>query len=859
MLSEIYIIPWTSYPSRRVRRMDTLSEYQSVAEDSWLLASDYNFNENDGVSTSAVFNDNPETTDQFSGNYLLVCDKSGNVLSRWFVMRVERTTLWDCNQCQVTLRRDVVADGLSNALNALCFVEKGKITSNSNPLIWNKEDMTLNRIKKSETLIKDESGVQWLVGYVPQDAFSGDEASRTIEAEVADLSSIPDSQKFATWEDCPLYPFFQGKTASLPGSSFIEADFVGLRSDNSTGLGVLNAYVNVEATIGETESGTGFIVGKASSGSGYPAQKDPMFSGFYSKDIPPTSSDVVSKVQSIFSAVVPFTALEKAFDDKGVQEVSSDEMADLLQYAGKTIYIEETEVAYRVGATQSSSRSRIELASSAGTYLKANSKSPSKNDWTDGSFTLSSDETSFQFTETSLSKVKMVLSDASTRPHLMDAPYDMFAIPYGDNPLIFNKTTSMGLKTGFRTDKETAMSVAVAIAKTLGSATVYDVQELPYCPCREWLRWTTQRVVSGTKNGYAVWAPESATKEVNFAYPEGSSTPSAALYWCRSSNFSIDVPIDGYPLFDGGTSVGMDAETKASLSGWNEKSAITNKTENQTDMFRLSSPNMSGAFEFSASANKGVSLFHVDCTYRPFNPYIHVSIDFKGLYGSDFGDARGLVCGGDFSIAQLTSAWADYQQNNKNYQAIFDRQVSNMEVSQKYQRIGDIVSGVSGALSAGAQGASAGSMAGPVGAVAGAVAGTLASGAGAIADWNINEALRKEAIDYKKDLFGYSLGNIQALPYGLAKTSAINANNKRFPFLERYSCTEVEKEALKAKIEADGMSVGVIGSIAEYAPEDGEWNYVKAQLIRVEDSSALTANQFTALAEELYKGIYLRR
>ena len=170
-----------------------------------------------------------------------------------------------------------------------------------------------------------------------------------------------------------------------------------------------------------------------------------------------------------------------------------------------------------------------------------------------------------------------------------------------------------------------------------------------------------------------------------------------------------------------------------------------------------------------------------------------------------------------------------------------------------------VLSGISGTLSAGTQGAAVGGIAGPIGAVAGAVAGTLSSGAGAIADWNINEALRKEAIDYRKDLFGYSLGNIQAIPYGLSKTSAINANNKRFPFLERYSCTDVEEMALRAKIEADGMSIGVIGQISEYAPADGGWNYVKAQLVRAQDDHSLTANQLNALAEELYKGIYLRR
>ena len=192
LAKEICIIAWNSYPSRRVRRLETLDEYRGQAEDSWTIAEDFNFDEGDGISTEAVFNDNPETTGNFTGNYILVLAQDGSIASRWFVMSVDRTTLWNANQCRVRLRRDVVADELANLLNAKAFIEKGTVSDSSNPLIYNKEDGIFNKIKKSESLLKDETGISWIVGYIPQDAFSDDDdAKRTVKFGVADLSSIP--------------------------------------------------------------------------------------------------------------------------------------------------------------------------------------------------------------------------------------------------------------------------------------------------------------------------------------------------------------------------------------------------------------------------------------------------------------------------------------------------------------------------------------------------------------------------------------------------------------------------------------------------------------------------------------------
>lgn len=86
--------------------------------------------------------------------------------------------------------------------------------------------------------------------------------------------------------------------------------------------------------------------------------------------------------------------------------------------------------------------------------------------------------------------------------------------------------------------------------------------------------------------------------------------------------------------------------------------AITRKLANECDLLRLVSQNYSAIFEFSAAKSGGVDGFLADCTYKPWSPYIHIMPKLKGLYGDNFvsiDDARGLICGGDMSLPQLSN------------------------------------------------------------------------------------------------------------------------------------------------------------------------------------------------------------
>ena len=218
-------------------------------------------------------------------------------------------------------------------------------------------------------------------------------------------------------------------------------------------------------------------------------------------------------------------------------------------------------------------------------------------------------------------------------------------------------------------------------------------------------------------------------------------------------------------------------------------------------------------------------------------------------------EGNGLILGGDFSLPQSSNAFENYKVNNKNYINIFDRQIENLEVNNAIQREREIWSAAGGAISGITSGATAGAMigGGPVGAVVGGLIGGAASTIAGVKDVQMSDRLRNEAIDYTKDQFGYQLGNIKAMPNSLAKNTAYTFNNKIFPFLEFYTCTDEERQALRDKIKYNGMTVMRIGTIAQFIQQ--ERSYIKGQLIRIdlhEDTHLI--NQ---IASELNKGVFI--
>ena len=256
------------------------------------------------------------------------------------------------------------------------------------------------------------------------------------------------------------------------------------------------------------------------------------------------------------------------------------------------------------------------------------------------------------------------------------------------------------------------------------------------------------------------------------------------------------------------------------------------KLDNITRFARLNSPNYASSFDFSIAKNKGVTGYNVNCTYKPYTPYIHINPVWDGIYGGNFDDARGLICSGDFSIARDSSAWAEYQLANKNYQLMFDRQIDTMDFTNEQQRIKEIVGAAAGAVSAGASAAVFGAVAGgPAGAAIGGVAGGLSSAVGGIVDVAMNEQLRARQREDAQLNFEYTLGNIKARPNTLTRVSAFNANNKVFPFIEIFDCTQTEKTVISNYLKWNGYTINAIGNLKDYISPNINETRIKGRIV----------------------------
>ena len=159
-----------------------------------------------------------------------------------------------------------------------------------------------------------------------------------------------------------------------------------------------------------------------------------------------------------------------------------------------------------------------------------------------------------------------------------------------------------------------------------------------------------------------------------------------------------------------------------------------------------------------------------------------------------------------------------------------------------------LTGGVAGDVNASLAGA------GALGKGVGSVVGVGMGLAGGIADYVKTVELNKEALNYNYDMYSYNLQNIQALPQTLSSISSYDANNKLWPFLEIYECSDIEKDAMKNKLIYNGMKIGRIDTINNFISVTA--NYVKAKLIRNEISD-LDYNELNDIALELDKGVFM--
>ena len=811
MFNTLFLLQWDNYYDRRVHPwFSTLEDggYSSYLETDTAIFQGVNFSPNDGVNTEIILNFD-ETQ---KGNYIIVLNENNKIESRWFVIDENRVR---GNQYKLTLRRDVITDYWNIIKSSPALIEKCNLNY-ENPLIFNNEDMTVNQIKTNETLLRDKSGCAWLVGYYDRNKLS--EMNGTVPTNETIPGVIQINENIENWE------YYKYSNFSETDENFLgqptELDF-GIRA-----LGILGDGKKTAATLFYIRSQDGSVSHSSQGWSVEPSLR--------------TETNSRDKTKAQITAAV--TANENAylntlndFADSYATITTAADFEEFMNFQGRTI-IDAQGRYYQINITENKDVYENNFSVVAGSLYETlsavvNEVSGITGTPNNSSFFVHLKCPTYKLYLNRVQILETKYNFAQGILNTLDAPWNIFAMPFDGSGLTIKDTVNQIDFTS--PDKSIYLNAAMAM-QAQHPGVIYDIQLLPYCPIPGLIT---------DDNEISVYN----ANEFTLITAGGSDIKVGYIFHAPASQFSIDL-------------------LNYSINKAN--SAIERKINNECDKWRLCSPNYSNYFDFSVEKNNGVQYFNADCHYKPFTPYIHINPNFGGLYGYDDNSPRGLVCGGDFSLSQIINNWEQYQIQNKNFQIIFDRQIQNMEINNKYQKQADIIGAVAGTLQGTVSGGATGLIASggnPYAAVGGAIVGGVASGAGGAADVIINEKLRNEALDFTKDQFGYQLGNIQALPQTISKVSALNNNNKIFPVLEYYTCTDREKEAYVYKIAFNGMTNMTIGTIEENTGNSWEieinnktiksQNYIKAKPIQL-----LLGEDFhiaNTIAKEMNMGFYI--
>ena len=769
---DLYFLKYNNYFNRTYKKEKQLISYLEYevgrVEDCEL------WNPNDGVYTEQDLEYEYEMGKVFP-DYMIAAVGS-EIESRWFVLDGKRLSN---GMYHMSLRRDIIADEIDKILESPMYIQRALLPEN-NTLIYNGENISVNQIKTKETLIKDNSGVAWIVGYL----------NRSVQSK--EITGALDIEPNATYDSLSAWTDYQ----------YVDNWFNGYTADSNNWFTLYWSKVNANPLapdwwVRSWDIKLGYIKQNSDS------QKRIRLGWVC------TPSDRFPSTNLVTDAFTQSTSwIGDIRTNFGIK--SEIDTQNLVELDDSIVYIKNINTYYKV-----------KLISESITYEETLNATEAKTEASQiynicsnvlgGNLNNTAGQEPIYTFHSSGTRYKLQLEEISTekgfkytipaaRPHLDDAPYDMFAIPYGTYNSLGDKTIALK-----------AANAAIAEFNVSTGSELYDVQLLPFQPA---LSSTT---ITDIKN--------SADKVIG------------KIYWATSSTFSKTILL-------------------------NEPIGVENKKiDHICNKYRLVSPNYNGQFEFTAAANNGISGFKVDATYLPLNPYIRVAPLFGGLYGKEFEDARGLICGGDFSLPVVNSAWISYQQSNKYYQAIFDRQVQNLEFNNRINRALQGAGAAAGTVQGAVSGATAGSTFGPYGAATGAIVGFGASFAGGVADLNLSEQLRQEQLRYNSDIHDLNIATIQAQPYSLSKTTAFTANNKIFPILEYYTCSNEEKNLVATHIINYSMTVGAIGELKDYIKNTWQYNgiyarnFIKGTFLKLKDLFE-DYHYLNALNEELNIGVY---
>lgn len=381
-------------------------------------------------------------------------------------------------------------------------------------------------------------------------------------------------------------------------------------------------------------------------------------------------------------------------------------------------------------------------------------------------------------------------------------PYEILTMPVQSSKYRYKQGEYVDWGAIHGTERDNLM-VATTLAKQYsGSNMVYDIQIIPYCPI-------ASSYVAGTSydlnSMITVSVGYQTTLDPTFAFKQQVTVMAPV------TNYRYEGELDGPGYVPPEDPIDFKLST--------------------TRKYRLNSGNYASSYDFSPAMNHGIESFKYSVMLQPYKPYVYVAPVYNSntLYGRDFNDARGLICGGDYSIAQSSNEWFNYILTNKNNEAAFDRQVQSLLPHGEDVGRSVLTAAAAGALSGGVPGAIIGATSSAIGSIAGA----------------------QHRIEDTRAAHDLDMRAIQARGETIKNVSAWTPNAKFWPFIEVYDCTTAEKQALRKKLETDGMTINTIDQPQMFMKNDGK-SFIQGELIRC---NVIEPHMFNEIASEFAKGV----
>lgn len=795
-------------------------------------------------------------------NYLLIFNGS-EIESRYFVLGYEYISgepAANKSKFNVSLKRDVIVDFKSYVDSNLHRVKRGQLNpSQYSPVLVQPEGLIFNEVKQAQVDIRAwDADTQWLtIFYDPY----ADVSARTITFD--NSSVVEASVPFAT-----VQADFASRGWSLTSTG---GTFNLSRSwtEMSKGMWINNGRTTSQGSSSNTfrgyiNSSTGFRYdGWTINGSVWDrvdlesAFRDRIMTGqlMSSSKPKPNITTIQNSATSQFNYDYSsnYAYLRNKYDgvlmsiSGGVVRIQFQDTGALEETVANTAVNNSWNGQFVTTSTSTSSDDIFYLSNWTSAYIKSMGV-------TDNVY-INTRTNRFQVTfGPAVSSGSMVLPNNVV---LDEVNLGCVTIPFGNNTKLVNSGTTYELSVS-------SIKTLATSGWTKAGTAIKDIQILPYCPQADMNSTYSSSAPSNTIN----ITPLVASRKVVMTNVTSGGTTVTQYYGIACSQSSVDYRFN----------VDLSAYLNSNL-----------KIQSMTQKVRLCSHNHKAAFEFNPALNNGLTQVSFSYTMRPFNTIFRICPIFNtgALYGGNYKDARGLIWEGGFSLPQVTDAWVEYKLQNSTYEAVFNREIQNQEITNtaarnletlnmntdyknsmiqiSAQETKAAISVAGGLISAGA-GLASGN---PMALVGGA--GALLGGAGAavsaqasrdVANNNlaaardaqkINDTTRAESIAYKSDMFELTNAAIQSRPNTLATGTDYSQINNTKAYFEVYTCTDEELSYITNYLRYHGMKIDRIDNPTNYLI--GDMCYLESIMLFCEGLTPTIANAINA---ELVNGIYVQ-